>query len=744
MTTPDTHTGPQAPATTSAWELVNALAELGPLPTPDFARLLIERLANLPGVTGCGLWLWQPPDKISLVIDRDLSTSPLVHDPRLVPRHLGWLADLLRQSTAAAMEWTDPGDGDPTGIRSEGVAIRPEGAPIAILEWTRRIAPEFEDQPELLEELARQLGDRWGRHETAPPPATSPTVPQPPPIIVTTAAAPPPSDEARPMSGPETGAAPTIPIIPPPPPVEPVRPIPRSAAPGREYPPTRPPRNREADPVTVPGDTATMRADLWRLALALQQSHEVRRVADIAAQDGRLWLGCDRLTVMLGPRTRVTAISGATSWSRRSPVIRAAERLGRLVLAGRRPLNFPTDPDQLPPEVAAALADYVAEAQPRGCRIIPIRAAENVAAPDGAPVRSPRWLGCLLAEQFQTELPGQESASRLELLAETLAPTLEHALRLAAIPGFTWAYRLGVFRWWLRGWRLAGAWLILVALVATVAALILIPYPHRVEAEGQMFPAQRRELYAPDDGKVAELLVHSGDVVTAGQLLARLRNEELSAEQVELQARVTETKRGLRALETQIDQARRAGRRDEELRRFGELEESRARLAGLERQSALVDRRLADLEVRAPVAGVVATFQIEQLLDQRPVIRGQRLLSIMQPEGPWRIELTLEEQRLGHLLRARRATAEPLDVEYVLITTPEQRWRATLRDVSTRASLSAEDRLVVPLIAEPTAQLPPVRRIGAEVRARIACGSRPLGYVLFGDVIEFLQRYAWW
>jgi hypothetical protein len=37
----------------------------------------------------------------------------------------------------------------------------------------------------------------------------------------------------------------------------------------------------------------------------------------------------------------------------------------------------------------------------------------------------------------------------------------------------------------------------------------------------------------------------------------------------------------------------------------------------------------------------------------------------------------------------------------------------------------------------------PQRRIGAEVTAKINCGRRSLGYALFGDVIEFLQRKLW-
>ena len=38
----------------------------------------------------------------------------------------------------------------------------------------------------------------------------------------------------------------------------------------------------------------------------------------------------------------------------------------------------------------------------------------------------------------------------------------------------------------------------------------------------------------------------------------------------------------------------------------------------------------------------------------------------------------------------------------------------------------------------------PLRTIGADVRARINCGPSCLGDVLFGDVIEFVQKYLWW
>ena len=34
-------------------------------------------------------------------------------------------------------------------------------------------------------------------------------------------------------------------------------------------------------------------------------------------------------------------------------------------------------------------------------------------------------------------------------------------------------------------------------------------------------------------------------------------------------------------------------------------------------------------------------------------------------------------------------------------------------------------------------------RVGADVRGKINCGKSPLGYVLFGDIVEFVQNRLW-
>ena len=64
--------------------------------------------------------------------------------------------------------------------------------------------------------------------------------------------------------------------------------------------------------------------------------------------------------------------------------------------------------------------------------------------------------------------------------------------------------------------------------------------------------------------------------------------------------------------------------------------------------------------------------------------------------------------------------------------------------IATRSNPSGEGETVVEVFAHIDPNDLPQRHVGADVTARINCGTRSLGYVVFGDVIEFLQRQLWW
>jgi hypothetical protein len=64
--------------------------------------------------------------------------------------------------------------------------------------------------------------------------------------------------------------------------------------------------------------------------------------------------------------------------------------------------------------------------------------------------------------------------------------------------------------------------------------------------------------------------------------------------------------------------------------------------------------------------------------------------------------------------------------------------------VATRSDQSEESGTIFEVAARIDADQLPHRRIGSDVTAKIHCGETSLGYALFGDVVEFLQRKVWW
>ena len=110
--------------------------------------------------------------------------------------------------------------------------------------------------------------------------------------------------------------------------------------------------------------------------------------------------------------------------------------------------------------------------------------------------------------------------------------------------------------------------------------------------------------------------------------------------------------------------------------------------------------------------------------------------------------MDVPDYRLGHILRAQeKFQKENLDVEFVLATASEDKHQAELEGISTRSVPSEAEGSVVEMYVkispETKKELGELLRIGADVRAKINCGKQMLGYVLFGDVVEFIQNRLW-
>jgi len=260
-------------------------------------------------------------------------------------------------------------------------------------------------------------------------------------------------------------------------------------------------------------------------------------------------------------------------------------------------------------------------------------------------------------------------------------------------------------------------------------------------------PVVQHEVFAPENGEVLEIKVRGGEQVKAGDPLIILRNQELEAEIVSTRSGAAEKEKASVVLSEQAVEAASSGKTDEALRFQGERDRARIEAEGLREKLKVLEARAENLIVRSPAQGTVATYQVEQLLRDRPVQRGERLLEVMDESREWRLELEVPEHRMGHLLRAMKASSDQtLPLEYVPATAVETTLHGKVRasEIATRANQSQDEGAIVEVYAEINEDDVPGRRIGAEVTAKVDCGQRSLFYVLFGDVVEFVQRHVWW
>jgi hypothetical protein len=185
-------------------------------------------------------------------------------------------------------------------------------------------------------------------------------------------------------------------------------------------------------------------------------------------------------------------------------------------------------------------------------------------------------------------------------------------------------------------------------------------------------------------------------------------------------------------------------RPEEKSRLYGELAEGKEKLMSLEAQRDLYKAKMAELEIKSPIDGQVVAWDLQRLM-LRPVQKGQMLLRVANPDGPWQLELHMAEDRMGHIVRAEQQAVagpdKPLPVSYILATEPGTTRQGAIQEIQQAAEVHGEEGNTVLIKVSmnkddvATADLRP----GASVTAKVYCGRRSLGYVLFHDVIAFVQ-----
>ncbi len=458
------------------------------------------------------------------------------------------------------------------------------------------------------------------------------------------------------------------------------------------------------------------------------------------ADGSRILSSFDRVTLVTGlaGRFRVKAISCANEPSSQSESIRKLESLGRVLASSSQALIYEGGSTEgLAPEIQAAVEQVIKTTDARLIHAYPLVAPAKIRG-----VESPLTIGVLLGEHFRGDLD-PSAPQKLRMLTEVVSPAIERAAYWENLPVN------GLFRGWITlvgspflRTRLLHRWMLL-ALMLIAASLVWIPVDFQVYMEGQLLPKERRHLFAPTDAIVDQIHFEPGEPVSLNNNLLTLRDLDLELKLEEVRGEQESVATRLQTIQTLRSSLIRGSgdpAKDDEL--SAEANELLKRQKSLDAQLELLEQQDKQLHLQAPMSGVLLTWNPHELLASRPVVAGQLLLTVADLESDWEIDLQIPEKEWGHISSALEANSGTLSLEYRMYSHLSQFHSASLsrEKISRRAEIDADlehfFRAEVPLTAPLSfAPIP-----GAEVEVSIGCGQRSLGFVLFHDLYEWIQR----
>ena len=478
----------------------------------------------------------------------------------------------------------------------------------------------------------------------------------------------------------------------------------------------------------------------------LHRNLDLEQVAFTTVNEGRLYFGCDRvsLAILRAGKTRIMAVSGHERIVQRSTLVRSMMKVATLIAESGRQLLYNGASSSLPAAIEQPILEFLNESGSRQLQAVPLfEPEESQQSQDQERTKRPTVCGVLLLEHFNEEKSQSDIKSQQNVLNHV---SLAIHNSLAFEQGFyhaVWQKLEKVLpRWMATGPRRLA--ILVTSVFAATGLLMLLPVSYRVEAQGVLVPVSRQGVFAPQEGNVVEVLVHGGEQVQQGQVLLRMRNDELIMEHLLVRNQLQEKKQLLAALRAESDGPDRSLNREIAIRLRGQLSKTQIELDGLEQRESDLEKSIAELEIKALISGTVASFQPQQQLLNRPVQKGEVLLELMAEQGPWKLELELPAHRIGHVQAAATALeSKHLPVYFVTTTMPNERHLGYIRNLATRTSVADDQSAVVKVDVALDSEALPVRTAGAEVFARIGCGQRCLGYVLFGDITDFVSRRLW-
>lgn len=483
--------------------------------------------------------------------------------------------------------------------------------------------------------------------------------------------------------------------------------------------------------------------------------------AYLVVNEGRRLLEADRISIAVRqPRTAVLAISGADVVEKRSNLVQLMRALFDAVIEWGEKLVFTgVKDDSLPPKVYKALDEYLAESNSKLLVVQPLideRDTKNKAKARSA----------ILVENFEITTDQEQQFARLEVIARHATPALYNAAEYRRIPmRFIWM-PIAKVQDGLGGKTKAIITSVAVGLAILILAMLFVPYPLKMAANGQLLTKERMTLYSPVPGQIIDFPKHlaSGIAVAKDVPIVKLYDSQLGKTIRDLNAQI------LAQVATIDTYSNRQGAAEADNRDFA-FKVAEARIVQGSKNTELQELILRTgavasdpglFEIKAPISGIILSTDFRETLKQKTVRPNEPILKIgnANPQNPklsdWEVELKIPQKHIGQVLKAFKPkdNKDELDVDLLLISEQTAKYKGKLRRdkvgfqaVTDRDAHDEPEPIVRAWVRIDGKDIPedsqlPARLLlsGTEVHARIRCGDRSMGYSLFYGVWEFLYE----
>lgn len=496
----------------------------------------------------------------------------------------------------------------------------------------------------------------------------------------------------------------------------------------------------------APSAPATARRNLSASQLdqfshVLHQSLDVKETSKKIANEIRRVLDCDRVTVMKvnGTRCKAIAISGQPTVNRKSNTVSLLEKATRKIIAIKQVFWFPSD-DQQPPQISSPLNEYLAISATRSLIVYPIfdRVAKDLTHPDQ---RDPRRrverkiIGGIVIEHCKEQWSRDEVSGAIEMVCRHSADAYRNSWQHHNLFAYPLWYWLGKSRVLTAARNLPKTLAALAGLTLLTLAMIFVPADFRMTCEGTLLPESRRNVFANIPGVVKDVLVDHGDLVEKDQPLVRLENIDLAQQIQTAVGKSAELTAIIRSARTELSNTR-----NKDQSRNENIAALEAQLRSVGRELSLLRDKEKRLTVVSPIGGSVVTYDVRDILKDRPVERVESLMEVADLSGSWQLELNLPDRKIGHVTQAlKKNDGQPLDVEFILAAKPGETLKGKLVEIGKATEMLPEQGQHLKLKVAIEDQVLDIKQLRSGVNAYIDCGECSLGYSWFHPVLEFVQ-----